>query len=327
MPDEKELAIIDVPAHEVAAHDPFASALDAKRFRANLTRRQENRDTLMAWLRDALVDGIDFGRIHVVKKETCDRGKYCTDPYHFSKPSLWKPGAEKICGMLGVTASFPSLADIESLFNSGHAIETIMVRCVLTNDAGQVVATGIGARSLAQDAMDANKAIKMATKSAMVDATLRAGGLSEVFTQDMEGDTDGPVVDPYTPNAAPGDNPMARTSNIDVTTHCTIGKWKGTLWSDVDDGMLTWIDETITDKPDVLAAAQKEMDRRKAEAGVPKSAPHDGGSSELAGYARSIISETDVETLRETWRQVPKRLQPALRKSFITQAKKLEGAS
>jgi hypothetical protein len=54
------------------------------------------------------------------------------------------------------------------------------------------VAEGVGARSLAQDYGDVNKALKMAEKSAHIDATLRLAGLSEVFTQDIE---DRPIQD------------------------------------------------------------------------------------------------------------------------------------
>jgi hypothetical protein len=51
---------------------------------------------------------------------------------------------------------------------------------------GTVVADGIGARSAEQDYGDLNKALKMACKSAHIDATLRMAGLSEIFTQDLE---------------------------------------------------------------------------------------------------------------------------------------------
>lgn len=41
-------------------------------------------------------------------------------------------------------------------------------------------------RAVEQDSGDLNKALKMAEKSAHIDATLRMAGLSEVFTQDLE---------------------------------------------------------------------------------------------------------------------------------------------
>lgn len=151
-----------------------ASPLDlpANVFRAGLDRRKENRAALMGWVRDALVEGVDYGSIPT------KRGP--------SKPSLWKPGAEKICGMLGVTVHFPTLHDYEQAALHGVGLQHIIIRCEIHDVAGRVVADGVGARSLKQDYGDINKALKMAEKSAHIDATLRMAGLSEVFTQDLE---------------------------------------------------------------------------------------------------------------------------------------------
>jgi hypothetical protein len=141
-------------------------------FKTNLERRRENRTLLLDWIRFALKEGTDYGSIPT------KRGP--------SKPSLFKPGAEKICGMLGVTVRFPSLAETEQALLKGFVPEYVMVRCELSNIHGQTLADGVGARSLKQDYGDLNKALKMAEKSAHIDATLRLAGLSEVFTQDTE---------------------------------------------------------------------------------------------------------------------------------------------
>ena len=165
-----------------------ASPLDlpAEVFRAGLDRRKENRAALMEWIRSALVEGVDYGRIHVVGKDRCKAGRQCTNPAHFSKPSLFKPGAEKICGMLGVTVHFPTLHDYEMAALNGVQLLHVILRCELNDASDRVIAHGVGARSLKQDYGDINKALKMAAKSAHIDATLRMAGLSEVFTQDME---------------------------------------------------------------------------------------------------------------------------------------------
>lgn len=155
-------------------------------FRAGLERRTENRRLMMEWIREALVEGSDYGKIHVVGKNKCDKGRYCKNPAHFSKASLFKPGAEKICGMLGLRVRFPSLADIEQAATEGRKLETIIIRCELVDASGQVVGSGIGGRIVSKDYGDINKSLKMAEKSAHVDAVLRTAGLSEVFTQDIE---------------------------------------------------------------------------------------------------------------------------------------------
>ncbi len=160
--------------------------LPAETFQEGLNRRKQNRAALMAWVRDALVDGSDFGKIHVVGKNRCKYGKKCQNPEHFSKPSLFKPGAEKICGMLGVTVRYPTLPDYEKAALTGANLNQLIIRCEILDTSGRVVADGVGARLLSQDNGDINKSLKMAEKSAHIDATLRMAGLSEVFTQDIE---------------------------------------------------------------------------------------------------------------------------------------------
>ena len=180
-------------AHETAPLPVTASPLDlpTELFRAGLERRRQNRDALLAWVRAALVEGIDYGRIHTMGKSRCalaaqGKSEACTNPKHWSKPSLFKPGAEKICGMLGVTVHYPTLAEYERVALNGLMLTHIILRCELRDACGRVVADGVGARSLAQDNGDLNKALKMCCKSAAADATLRMAGLSEVFTQDLE---------------------------------------------------------------------------------------------------------------------------------------------
>lgn len=160
--------------------------VNAADFRGALARRGENRKTLIAWVREALVEGTDFGRVHVVAKEKCALGRNCKNESHFSKPVLFKPGSEKICGMLGVTPSFPNLHEYEQMVIEGRELVHIILRCHILSAGGAVVADGIGARSLITDKGDINKALKMACKSAVIDATLRMAGLSEIFTQDLE---------------------------------------------------------------------------------------------------------------------------------------------
>ena len=60
-------------------------------------------------------------------------------------------------------------------------------RLQLHTGNGFVAAEGTGARTVdKQDRGDINKSLKMAEKSAHIDATLRVAGLSELFTQDIE---------------------------------------------------------------------------------------------------------------------------------------------
>ncbi|MBC8551762.1 MAG: hypothetical protein ISR95_03500 [Candidatus Marinimicrobia bacterium] len=142
-------------------------------FKTGLDRRKTNRNALIEWIRDSLVEGRDYGSVMIKGKK--------------SKPSLLKPGAEKICGMLGLIPTFPNLSRFEESALAGKTINAIILKCELTNQNGTVVGEGVGARFVEQqDKGDLNKALKMAVKSAMIDAVLRCAGLSEIFTQDLE---------------------------------------------------------------------------------------------------------------------------------------------
>lgn len=185
-----------VPAEPPTPPSPThtsVSPLDqpAEAFRLNLERRRQNREALIAWLKQALVEGVDYGSVHIVGKERCPlarqgRASECRDPHHHSKPALFKSGAEVICSALGLTAAYPNLPAYEQAILAQQDIRTIMLRCELRDAHENVVAEGVGARSVAQDYGDVNRSLKMCTKSAMVDATLRAASISALFTQDLE---------------------------------------------------------------------------------------------------------------------------------------------
>lgn len=154
-------------------------------FNAALQRRSMNRKALLDWIKEALCEGTDWGRIHTFGRSKCSQGKNCSNPHHWSNPVMFKSGAEKIAGMLGLSACFPDLPELEKSIREGVTPPTFLIHCELVNGAGVPLAMGAGARSLQQDSGDVNKALKMALKSAQIDATLRLG-LSEVFTQDLE---------------------------------------------------------------------------------------------------------------------------------------------
>jgi hypothetical protein len=182
--------------HESATHLPAmmpSAPLDwpVERFTQALDRREVNRKALLKWIQGNLQAGTDYGQIHFVGKDKCrlvadGRTHECLDPRHWSKPSLWKPGAEKICGMMGLIPRFPNISEYERATLRGEDIKVIILKCELHTGNGFVAAEGSGARRIDQDRGDINKSLKMAVKSAHIDATLRVAGLSELFTQDLE---------------------------------------------------------------------------------------------------------------------------------------------
>jgi hypothetical protein len=114
--------------------------------------------------------------------------------YHIiqGRKSLGKGGAEKIASIFGWQANF--LPDDETIKMLGTEKGAIAYICRLTKGS-QFIGEGRGARTLAQDKGDLNKAIKMAAKSAFVDAVLRSSGLSDFFSQDLETMDEQDIVD------------------------------------------------------------------------------------------------------------------------------------
>ena len=241
-----DLAVVEPgPVIEVEKIHPIqvrnAFDLSPKQFAAGLERQGKNRDALMIWIKSAMTEGVDYGKIHVVKRDKCPKGKFCDNPHHFSKDSLFKPGAEKIVGMMGFRAIWPTLVNYEQAAIEGKQISQVALRCQLVDKSGNVISEGWGARTLAHDSNDLNKSVKMAKKSGLIDAVLNAGGLSEVFTQDVEDLPPGslgddPPFDPYNHEQVRFDG----TEQIDPAKAFPFGKHKGQPWADVPLDYLEW---------------------------------------------------------------------------------------
>ncbi len=131
---------------------------------------------------DADIDGYITLRQNFIKKVNaiCVEGK----DYHViqGRKSLAKGGAEKIASIFKWTAKFEK--DNEALEMLGEIKGLVAFKCTLVN--GQFVGEGRGAALLSKNNSDPNRTLKMAQKSAFIDATLRASGLSDFFTQDLE---------------------------------------------------------------------------------------------------------------------------------------------
>lgn len=106
-----------------------------------------------------------------------------------AKPTLLKPGAEKIVMLLGLTSEY-DIVECTRDFEKGFF--QYQIKCKLLKN-GTIVTEGMGAANtkerkyLRQDAFSVdNTVLKMAKKRALVDAALLVGSLSDIFTQDME---------------------------------------------------------------------------------------------------------------------------------------------
>lgn len=105
------------------------------------------------------------------------------------KPSLLKPGSEKINMMMGITSEYEIMDKVEDYDKGFFAYN---VKCILSKN-GYKITEGVGncnsreKKYASQDAYSiTNTILKMAKKRAYIDATLSVASLSDIFTQDID---------------------------------------------------------------------------------------------------------------------------------------------
>ncbi len=132
---------------------------------------EERREIIREFIARNLKSGTDFGTIMAGRRET--------------KPSLFKPGAEKICLLFQLRPKFTP--DRATLAMAGNPPGLFAYVCRLIDRQGRIVGEGRGAADLSErNGWTVNNAIKICEKRAQVDAVLRVAGISEIFTQDLE---------------------------------------------------------------------------------------------------------------------------------------------
>jgi hypothetical protein len=156
------------------------------------------------------------------------------------KPSLLKPGAEKINMLMGVATGYEIMSKEEDFDKGFYAYN---VRCFLSK-GGMVICEGVGScnskekKYISQDPHSiANTILKMAKKRAYVDATLSLASLSDIFTQDIE---DMPELAIRGSNATNQANQGKAPADIVLT----FGKYKGKTVSEIyssDKGYFDWM--------------------------------------------------------------------------------------
>lgn len=126
-------------------------------------------------VQSTLTENIDYGAAFIGSK----------------KPSLLKPGAEKILMLLGLSSSYEIIERIQD-YDEGFFAYTI--KCTLLK-GNTPITEGLGHCNSKERKYDGEKqdkfmlgntCLKMAKKRAQVDATLTVGSLSNIFTQDLE---------------------------------------------------------------------------------------------------------------------------------------------
>lgn len=151
------------------------------------------------------IDGFLAKRKEFIEKVNaiCVEGK----DYHIiqGKKSLAKGGAEKIASIFQWNATF--IRDHEAIEMLGQIAGLVAFKCTLCKGT-KFVGEGRGAATLQKNGSDPNKTLKMAQKSAFIDAVLRSSGLSDFYTQDLEDMKDTDVYS-HTTSGAPEGSPAA----------------------------------------------------------------------------------------------------------------------
>jgi len=144
-------------------------------FAVSLEEANRRSEMLKQFVREHMVEGEDYGVI----------------PGASPKPTLFKPGAEKLNAIFGF-APVVEVTERAEDWDAGFVAYEIKVT-LLNKRTGGVEAEGIGScnsrerRYKNQDAANvANTLLKMAKKRALIDATLSATRASGMFTQDLE---------------------------------------------------------------------------------------------------------------------------------------------
>lgn len=126
----------------------------------------KKREILRNFVNSQLKENVDYGSIKISGRE--------------GKPTLFKPGMEKIFSLFGIVSTLEKDEETLSMIS---AKDTIAYKCKLFRN-GQFLSEGRGACSVTEKGR-VNDAIKIAEKRARMDACLNLG-FSEYFTQDLE---------------------------------------------------------------------------------------------------------------------------------------------
>jgi hypothetical protein len=146
-----------------------------------------------------------------------------------NKPTLLKPGAEKIVMMMGLSSRYEIMDKVED-YEKGFF--SYNIRCTLSRQ-GFDICEGVGncnsreSKYIKADPYSvANTILKMAKKRAYVDAALSVASLSDIFTQDLED-----MPDMQIPSSGPSHRDNQGVALLDQ--QITFGKHKGRTLGDL----------------------------------------------------------------------------------------------
>lgn len=199
---------------------------------ASLADYDARRKVFRDWLKGKLVEGTHYGYPPGCEPESGmingvlhykNRGKWYPATQWTPKPSLYKPTADMLCECLALRDEYD--ADMDAWKQLGEPNGTFVIRCrLISMTSGELIGEGRGVRKNGQKGGDENNAIKMAKKSAKLDAVINALGISDLFTQDEPAEPpqyDNPAHDEAAPRAATRGNRV-----VESDLRALIDSWK-----------------------------------------------------------------------------------------------------
>lgn len=229
------------------------------------------------------------------------------------KPTLLKPGAEKIQMLMGVTSEYNVIDKVEN-YKDGYFDYT--VKCVLYK-SGMQLTEGLGSANtkeskyISRDGFSMkNTVLKMAKKRAQVDATLTIAILSNVFTQDVED----------MQNFNQRENNETMTHDEAFNLKLNFGKNKGKSMGDVlneNRSYIEWLAENAQ-KPEFKTAAklllagkqQPAADDKAHEDFDPTTIASSKQTSEIANLAGELATQTKNGTPLSVTNEVIQQIVP-----------------
>lgn len=147
--------------------------------REELDNYSSQKKQLMQWLASNLIEGVHYGYPPKTPRPADSKSWK-------AKPSLYKSGALTIVDLLQLRADFSADQAARAMFE--HSENLLCIRCELYSRAtGELVGQGRGTYRVGQKGMNENSALKMAQKSALVDAVINTVPIAaELYTQDLE---------------------------------------------------------------------------------------------------------------------------------------------
>ena len=140
----------------------------------SLAESKDRIDQLKEFVQEVMIKGVDYGLVD-----------------GFSKPTLLKPGAEKLCDVFGFSKTVEVINRIEQWESGVFAYEVKMT--LTSKENGIIEAEGLGSCNSKEASFQhqdpytiVNTVLKMAKKRALIDAVLSATRASRLFTQDIE---------------------------------------------------------------------------------------------------------------------------------------------